>query len=68
MARSNKIYLVWIKQEDAPNAAFTVKREAINYIKRTFSSIKDIDLFVMPDGRSGFNWIELEDEMRKHEA
>ena len=53
MARSTKIYLVYEIAETFPVAAFTVKHEAITYIKRTFSSTENIRLFSIPDGRSG---------------
>lgn len=55
MARSTKIYLVYIRDVSKfPQAVFTVKHEAITYIKRTFSSTEDIELYTMPDGVSEY--------------
>ena len=66
MARSTKIYLVYIDSPYAigesvrmPEAAFTVKHEALTYIKRTFSSTEAIRLYSGADGRNE-GWKELD--------
>ena len=61
MARSTKIYLVWIVGEKLPDAAFTVKHEALSYIRRTFSVLHAVKLYSGADGRNE-GWQELEIE------
>ena len=59
MARSTKIYLVYIDGEELPLAAFTVKYEALQYIRNTFSDTTMIKLYSGADGKND-GWKELE--------
>lgn len=59
MARSTKIYLVYVDGDALPLAAFTVKHEALRYIRNTFSSTESLKLYSGADGRNA-GWQELE--------
>ena len=59
MARSTKIYLVYVDGDTLPLAAFTVKYEALRYIRNTFSNTESIKPYSGADGKNE-GWKELE--------
>ncbi len=66
MARSKKIYLVYVlslnRSSLFPEAAFTVKHEAISYIRRQLpllSPIEQIKLYGGTDGSRPDMWKEI---------
>lgn len=58
MARASRIYLVWIDGEPMPVAAFTVKREAFNFIDNTFKAPFLFKVYAAADGLNS-GWTEV---------